>query len=123
MKINLKALRALCDAATDGGWTTKGLHVHAGNVIVCMVMNTKFPVLKATSSAPTPEKSQINTRFIAATDPQTVRALIDEIEKYKGALEFYADYENYQGTGYRGTDFMAISEDGGYRAREALGEK
>lgn len=87
MKIDLKALRALCDAATDGEWDTEFLTKDLNT-------NTYARVTCAN-----PEKDSIcqlywmdtdryvrnfrnheaNARFIAATDQQTVRALIDEI--------------------------------------------
>lgn len=79
--IDLKALRALCDAATQGDWRfvenkdqpfytieTEGERVWHHK---CVISNNNC----------------INDgHFIAATDPQTVRALIDEIEQRQAAI-------------------------------------
>lgn len=37
-----------------------------------------------------------NAEFIAACDPQTVIAILDERDRYRAALEFYADHDSWR---------------------------
>ena len=65
--------------------------------------------------------SELDAEFIAHAR-QDVPALIEEVERLREALEFYADKENYRlnpiGHGYHSPYVMA---DGGNKARKALG--
>lgn len=89
---DLKALRALFDAATQGEWysydkycnTDKrrllGVSIPKG----CDIAEVHSEDVVTTRSA---EECKANALFIAATDPQTVRGLIDEIERKDSAIK------------------------------------
>lgn len=86
---DLKHLRELCDAATDGEWFAP---TPASPTPFVTDGINEFDICDLYHKADdgriyTKENAEANARFIAATDPQTVRALIDEIEKYRAALE------------------------------------
>lgn len=103
MKIDLKALRALCDAATHGPWRVTNYKSSVGENTIqtedndviawaCCEIPKFLDSLEAHAwrSAKTPTL-EANARFIAATDPQTVRALIDEIERKDECLKLFHD--------------------------------
>lgn len=46
---------------------------------------------------------------------QAIRQLKEERDRYKGALEWYAESDNYQG-------YQPVLVDGGMRTKQALGE-
>lgn len=104
MKTDLKHLRELCDAATQGEWTYEDVFCPDGDQTY-RVFADREPLptsgweedeapnllLADTHYYPlVPHKDDAN--FIAATDPTTVRALIDEIERLRGALEEIAEH-------------------------------
>lgn len=103
MKIDLKALRELCDAAGDEWKLTEVMghsHIRDAEGKTVIGYSTKGPNCIWSRRA----------RFIAATDPQTVRALIDEIERLRGALKRWVDVNDM--------DFSGCSE----QTKQALGE-
>lgn len=93
--IDLKALRALCDAATQGDKSfvsVTALQWKILNEIKCNVAerSPKYASdiecwIYAVSDS---LDSKANARFIAATNPQTVRALIDEIERLRNDKQY-----------------------------------
>lgn len=102
---DLKHLRALCDAATQGEWHVVGLpwnnglpyivaghpDPHVGKAIIDLLDQDEFSGEDdediERQMAQFQAEQYANARFIAATDPQTVRALIDEVEELRAALE------------------------------------
>lgn len=90
MKTDLKALRALCDAATDGGEKFYINRIEEDNGDIWYEIQSSNPTetsaliqyygIEAKVQSELALYALNNARFIAASDPQTVRALIDEIE-------------------------------------------
>ena len=115
---DLKELRALCDAATDGKWSPSRADMQSydtdGNPFANIYADTKtinlgmhpsgleepkelpLPVVLAKCIEEHPDVNcKANARFIAATDPQTVRALIDEVEMLRLALAHHINADAY----------------------------
>jgi len=84
MTLDLKNLRELCDAATDKKWYASDKfsedYYHWGYSIGTDKPNDSDIVFYCI-------EDKANASFIAATDPPTVRALIDEIEGHQEAYE------------------------------------
>lgn len=82
---DLKTLRALCDAATGGKWPLEAGRMDDIKAGWFHIYNEQGEYVGRIAGYET-------AKFIAATNPQTVRALIDEIEKYRAALGKIADH-------------------------------
>jgi len=77
-KTELAHLRAICDAATQGGWHSPGLHeVHDHKHTI--IADCSF--WSDDDMHVTPEEAQRNADYIATFDPPTVRRLLDLIEE------------------------------------------
>jgi len=78
-KLDLKALRALCDDATQGPWTS---HETEYSVTV----REKYGYYMAIINGDSSENKLANARFIS-TSRQIIPALLDEVERLRGATE------------------------------------
>ena len=75
-------LRKLAEAATPGDWSANvllaGGHPAFDEDMVGVGIGGKFV---AVCGAATSEQSQIDARYVAATNPETILALLDELEQ------------------------------------------
>jgi len=107
---NLNKLKALAESAdkddweselkwgNDGTWTATGPIHEQG-----------LDEFEPDSRSEACQKAVIDSDFITAISPKTVLSLIEEIEAYRTALEFYADYSNWVRT--NAYDTARISKD------------
>jgi hypothetical protein len=78
--------------------------------------------LSKPTAPPPPSLSGATITPSQAIDPQAYAALIAENERLQAALEFYADDTNYETDVDKFAEYVRwVLEDGGERARKALG--
>jgi hypothetical protein len=77
---DLTRLLALCDAATPGEWLVEPGYNNAGSP-------TGFFYIPGHNDANKVEMLWTDSEFIAATDPATVRALVEEVRRLRAAVE------------------------------------
>lgn len=122
MTTDKKKLRELAGAATKGEWKHRSspfevYNVDHGRLETDIVSDHNLICAMYDDGD--------NASFIAAANPETVKGLLDEIERLRGALKFYAEEKNYeripaawQGLEVIGTCIPILEK--GRRARDAL---
>lgn len=141
MKLDLKALRLAAEKATPGEWiytcVAWGDYFGPDKYGVSIGVKYGAPESDGIRIVLSPQVESFatnkpeNGKYIAAANPATIIALLDRLERYEKALEFYAniakslkvpDDWDFQGMGGP-PDVDQLEEiDIGELAREALGD-
>ena len=85
-KVDRQALRALAEKATPGAWGKDGVYV-------CTTITAGETIYVQTWNAVAESHQESNAQFIAAANPATVLALLDEIEALREKAEKFAIIE------------------------------
>lgn len=92
MSVDTKRLRELAEAATPGEWKQQRFpyrnEIHGPEWPICTVNDDdeRRPLI-GPADDPTPMHGEADASFIAAANPQTVIALLDEVERLDAALD------------------------------------
>lgn len=121
----IEELKKLAQDASQGKWTWEDYDVDNG--ADCLKSEHGYEVLFPFNFRI--EVLPRNADYISAANPTTILALIERLERYERALEFYADDDNYEkfNDTYATTNSSSLEyettwahEDRGKRAREAM---
>lgn len=86
MKVNVEALMRLAGEATSGPWTVDHDHHDQPRVIADGSKGHPVAVLPHHCVSSVERQANADARYIAACDPETVRALCEEVLRLRAAL-------------------------------------
>lgn len=126
--IDLKKLRELAEKATKGPWINGGddwPFIYQTNHITRDIWT--IAELGNHYGMNTGKKVDEDAEFIAASNPTTILQLLDELQDYREALEWYAKgngkyTDDYNLKQPKGTGGSGISQNWGKLARTILGK-
>src|SRR5690606_30445744 len=88
-KVDKQALRELAEKATPGAWGKDGVYV-------CTTITAGETIYVQTWNAVAESHQESNAQFIAAANPATVLALLDEIKTLEGLYHMHRETEERQ---------------------------
>lgn len=125
--IDIQAIRERVNKATRGQWVAEGIGSEGYNIRVNIHGNLKERYdaigfsgrIAETRSGRDWQEIRANAEFIVHAREDLPNAL-DEIERLRDALKFYANEEKHWRSHYDDMCMSEVDDDGGNRARQAL---
>lgn len=107
--MDIKKLRKIAMAATPGPWMQERYEKDGSNDLMPHIHGVEEEIAATTYRRRSHTQHIVDATFIATFNPETVLRLLDTIERYESALNFYADAAE-----------IRVLDDNGGVARKAL---